>query len=78
MITYHVVNFRNLFKRSITISQIFDRYGTNIRNIDCFPLSHKYSTEKLIRSITKYCSEDQLQNVRIISETNHMHLPIHF
>lgn len=66
VIPMHTVNFDNLYKRGITIPQMFERYGRKIRKIQFKNDLYEYdATERLVQSINKYCSADQLRMVRL-------------
>lgn len=66
VIPKHTVNFDNLFKRAIKMDQMFKRYGTKIQMIRFNNYLYEcHATERLVRSISKYCSGDQLKMVEM-------------
>lgn len=80
VIPKHEINFNNLYDRGITNSQIFEKYGLNIKKLVFHDTSNKERTSKqLVQSITKYCSVDQLRSFTIncwFQDYEHINLPI--
>lgn len=67
VIPTHEINFFDLCKRGVTISEVFERYGTKIQRICFGDVDERQTTEQLVQLIAKYCASDQLKSVRIIS-----------
>lgn len=65
IIPKHEVDFYKICERKITIAQVFERYGTNIQKFISGDIDEKNSLEQLIKSIGKYCSIDQLKDLKI-------------
>lgn len=61
----HRVNFDKLNKQGITISNVFERYGKNIRRIYFNDLDENHTVELLTQSMSQHCSIDQLKSVTI-------------
>lgn len=67
VIPTHEINFFDLCKRGVTISEVFERYGTKIQRICFGDVDEKQTIEQLVQLIAQYCAPDQLRSVRIIS-----------
>lgn len=81
VIPLHEIDFTNLFDRYITISEVIQRYGIKIRNINFKHMNFTHSVGRLIRSIDQYCGADQLRSVKIycrILDVEQVNLPIQF
>lgn len=70
VISKHEINFDKLYKRRITISQVFKRYGKQIRKINFIDRNEKHTIEQLIYSIHHYCATDQLKSAVIVCSRN--------
>lgn len=78
------INFDHLSGAGITISQVFERYGTKIENIIFGDINEVHTIQELIQSIMQYCSIDQLKSVNFGCKFTdpsfqiHLNLPIQF
>lgn len=81
VISMHKIDFTNLHDRFITISELFEKYGTKIRKIHFKHMNFSHSVGRLIRSINQYCWADQLKSVKIFCRylnVQQINLPIQF
>lgn len=84
VIPTHEVHFDSLLlRRGISILQMFERYGKNIRRISLQDHDGNQTTEQLLQSITQFCSADQLKSVKIYRahrtrDRIHINLPNRF
>lgn len=87
VIPKHTIDFYELYKKGIIISQVFERYGTKIKRFsftNTFSLTEypeNTTTRCLLQSINQFCTADQFKMVKIIYKCNlseHVVLPIQF
>lgn len=77
VISKHEFDFDKLYQRRITISQVFKRYGKQIRKFNFIDRNEKQTIEQLIKSINRYCATDQLKSAVIVCSRS-VFLPTQF
>lgn len=78
MIPKHQANFDRLRERGVNTPQVFERYGTKIREFYFCGWDEIKSFRDLIQSIQQYCSTDQLKNAKIHAHVTEVNFPIQF